>query len=96
MLRDPLTLVEALREEIEFQGDCFRSKAPYPMCPGLLEEAADEIERLHQVRVAALEEAASAAEALDRSGREWVPDSLWANVKADTARAIRALASKEA
>ncbi|MFN3944598.1 MAG: hypothetical protein ACK4K7_06700 [Allosphingosinicella sp.] len=48
------------------------------------------------LRIVVLEEAAVAAEALDRSGREWVPDSLWANMKADTARAIRALASKEA
>ncbi|HEX9955507.1 MAG TPA: hypothetical protein VGB48_09890 [Allosphingosinicella sp.] len=43
------------------------------------------------IRDAALEEAATAAEALDRSGREWVRDSLWANIKSDTARAIRAL-----
>ncbi|MFN3387478.1 MAG: hypothetical protein ACK40O_00990 [Allosphingosinicella sp.] len=43
------------------------------------------------IRNAALEEAAVAAEALDRAGREWVRDSLWANIKADTARAIRAL-----
>lgn len=29
------------------------------------------------------------AEALDRIGREWVADSLWARIKADTAAAIR-------
>lgn len=39
-------LVELLREEIEFQGDCFRAKSTYPGCPGLLERSADEIERL--------------------------------------------------
>ena len=36
------------------------------------------------------EACAAAAESLDRSGREWVKDSLWANIKRDTAAAIRA------
>ncbi|MGV8950107.1 MAG: hypothetical protein ACOH2M_03315 [Cypionkella sp.] len=36
------------------------------------------------------EACAARAEALDRSGREWVSDSLWAHIKADTASAIRA------
>ena len=35
------------------------------------------------------ERCAVRAEALDRSGREWVKDSLWANIKRDTAAAIR-------
>lgn len=35
------------------------------------------------------ERCAVVAEALDRGGREWVSSSLWANIKADTARAIR-------
>ena len=35
------------------------------------------------------ERCAAVAEALDRTGREWVPDSLWANIKRDTAAAIR-------
>ena len=33
-------LIERLNEEIEFQGDCYRTGAKYPGCPGLLEEAA--------------------------------------------------------
>lgn len=35
------------------------------------------------------ERCAVVAEALDRTGREWVADSLWANIKRDTAAAIR-------
>ncbi|QND53482.1 hypothetical protein HB779_17495 [Phyllobacterium sp. 628] len=35
------------------------------------------------------ERCATVAEALDRQGREWVRDSLWANIKRDTAAAIR-------
>ena len=36
------------------------------------------------------EACAVAAEAIERTGREWVKDSLWANIKRDTAAAIRA------
>lgn len=36
----------------------------------------------------AIEAAAKAARALDRSGREWVPGSLWDRIKEDTARDI--------
>ncbi|TIT54421.1 MAG: hypothetical protein E5W72_03990 [Mesorhizobium sp.] len=35
------------------------------------------------------ERCAERAEGLDRQGREWVPDSLWENIKRDTAAAIR-------
>lgn len=35
------------------------------------------------------ERCAKVAEALDRRGREWVLDSLWDNIKRDTAAAIR-------
>lgn len=40
---------------------------------------------------AVLEEAAIAAEALEQSERELVPDSLWASVKADAPKFIRSL-----
>lgn len=39
----------------------------------------------------AIEAAAKAAEAPDRTGREWVPGSLWDAIKKDTARDIRRL-----
>lgn len=39
----------------------------------------------------AIEAAAQAAEAPDRTGREWVPGSLWDAIKKDTARDIRKL-----
>lgn len=39
----------------------------------------------------AIEAAARAAEAADRTGREWVPGSLWDAIKKDTARDIRKL-----
>lgn len=35
------------------------------------------------------ERCAQVAEGLDRRGREWVADSLWDNIKRDTAAAIR-------
>jgi hypothetical protein len=50
-------------------------------------------ERLYRDVVALLmaerERCAKIAEGLDRRGREWVQDSLWDNIKRDTARAIR-------
>ena len=39
----------------------------------------------------AIEAAAIAAEAPGRTGRDWVPDSLWDAIKKDTARDIRRL-----
>jgi hypothetical protein len=39
----------------------------------------------------AIEAAAKAAAAPDRTGREWVPGSLWDAIKKDTARDIRRL-----
>lgn len=36
------------------------------------------------------EACAVTAESLELTGREWVRDSLWANIKRDTAAAIRA------
>jgi hypothetical protein len=45
---DDADLIERLNEEIEFQGDCFRSGSKYPGCPGLLEEAANRLAALNQ------------------------------------------------
>jgi len=54
-------------------------------------EATVTVARAITAAVAAEREAcAVVAEALERGEREWVRDSLWANIKADTARAIRA------
>lgn len=39
----------------------------------------------------AIEAAALAAEAPDRTGREWVPGCLWDAIKKDTSRDIRRL-----
>lgn len=47
----------------------------------LAEEAAD----------AVIEQCAVAAEQQDRAGREWVPDSLWANILRRAALNVRAL-----
>lgn len=46
---------------------------------------------LTKVREETIEECARAAEAQDRTGREWVKDSLWANIISRVPRAIRAL-----
>ncbi|MBX5253339.1 hypothetical protein HJC03_23505 [Rhizobium sp. NLR4b] len=46
-------------------------------------------------RDAVIEECARKAEALDRTGREWVKDSLWANIKRETAASIRRLKSSK-
>ncbi|RZS80614.1 hypothetical protein [Pigmentiphaga kullae] len=43
------------------------------------------------IRDAALEEAAAAVEQHDRTGRSWVPDSLWGNITREAAGRIRAL-----
>ena len=40
-----------------------------------------------------LEEAARVVECPDRTGREWVPNSLWGNIARELATAIRALKS---
>lgn len=42
-------------------------------------------------RDAVIEECAKVAEALDRVGREWVPDSIWDKINRDAAKRIRAL-----
>ena len=43
------------------------------------------------IRDAALEEAAAAVEQHDRTGRFWVPDSLWGNITREATGRIRAL-----
>ncbi|MEK7945762.1 hypothetical protein WKR98_13480 [Pigmentiphaga sp. YJ18] len=43
------------------------------------------------IRKAVLEEAAAAVEQHDRTGRSWVPDSLWGNITREAAGRIRAL-----
>jgi len=42
-------------------------------------------------RNALIEECAKAAEAQDRVGREWVPDSLWHNILKRAGANVRAL-----
>ena len=46
---------------------------------------------LAEARRTALEEAAKVAEAADRTGREWVQDSLWDAMRKQTAKDIRSL-----
>ena len=54
------------------------------------ESEADVIISIVSAAVASEREAcARKAEALDRCGRDWVPDSLWDRVKRDTAHSIR-------
>jgi hypothetical protein len=39
-------IVEELRDELVWQGECFQKQQPYTNCVGHLERAADTIERL--------------------------------------------------
>lgn len=43
------------------------------------------------IRDAALEEAAKAVEKHDKTGREWIPKSLWGQLSSEAAARIRAL-----
>jgi hypothetical protein len=47
------------------------------------------LRNIERALMAERERCANVAEALDRGGREWVSNSLWANIKRDTAKAIR-------
>lgn len=57
----------------------------------IVEIRADYLQELREDRDAVLEQAAQAVEQLDREGRDWVPDSLWANILRDAAARVRAL-----
>lgn len=49
------------------------------------------IARIETARAAALNEAAAAVEQHDKTGREWVPGSLWDTISREGAARIRAL-----
>jgi len=64
-----------------------------PDCPvcRALDAAAPVPADAQAIRNAVLEEAAAAVEQHDRTGRSWVPDSLWGNITREAAGRIRAL-----
>lgn len=52
-------------------------------------DQAERVRLIGQMILAERERCAVVAEAKDRAGRDWVPDSIWAQIKRETAAAIR-------